>query len=105
MIIALVGEHAAAAWKFVKHVPDFARRSMLGWRISPPKQPGSEKLRSSTRIMRKFGFFVFISLETPLEGGKSSGEGMGMEWNVKSSNMQKYKMLLSLIGRMNQNRS
>ena len=60
MIIALVGEQAAAAWKLVKRVPSFANRSMFGVLISPPKHPGSEKPRSSARMMRKFGFFMSL---------------------------------------------
>lgn len=60
-----MGEHAAAAWKSVKRIPDAARRSMLGVLISPPKQPGSEKPRSSARMMRKLGRFwaVMVMVE------------------------------------------
>jgi hypothetical protein len=62
MIMALVGEHAAAAWKLVKRVPSSASRSMFGVLISPPKHPGSEKPRSSARMIRKFGFFVLLEV-------------------------------------------
>lgn len=52
-----VGEHIDAVWKFVRRMPDeeVARESIFGVRISEPKQPGSEKPRSSATMMRKFG--------------------------------------------------
>lgn len=52
----LTYEQAAAAWKSVKRTPPFwASLSILGVRISPPKQPRSEKPRSSATAMRKLG--------------------------------------------------
>ncbi len=60
MIMALVGEHAAAAWKFVNRTPSLANRSMFGVLISPPKHPGSEKPRSSARMIKKLGFLASV---------------------------------------------
>lgn len=53
-----VGEHMEAVWKFVRRRPwgEAARLLMLGVWISEPKQPGSEKPRSSATMRRKFGF-------------------------------------------------
>lgn len=52
-----VGEHIDAVWKFVRRTPEgeAARESMFGVRISEPKQPGSEKPRSSATMIRKLG--------------------------------------------------
>lgn len=56
-IILRVGEHAAAAWKPVSRTPSFASLSILGVRISEPKQPVSENPRSSATMIRKLGLF------------------------------------------------
>ena len=59
-----VGEHMDATWKLVKRVPDAssARASMLGVWISEPKQPQSEKPRSSATMTRKLGLFSVMIL-------------------------------------------
>jgi hypothetical protein len=58
--IALVGEHADAAWKSVKRRRPLARLSMLGVLISPPNAPVSEKPRSSATMTRKFGRVMLV---------------------------------------------
>lgn len=61
--MAREGEQAAAAWKSVNLKPFIASLSMLGVRISPPKQDKSLKPRSSATMTRKFGRFLVPSEE------------------------------------------
>lgn len=60
-----------AVWKFVKRTPDgeVARESMFGVRISEPKQPGSEKPRSSATMIRKLGRLLWDGVDTMVERG------------------------------------
>lgn len=60
-MIVLTYEHAAAAWKSVNRSPSFAIWSILGVRISPPKQPTSEKPRSSATMTRKLGRLAMMN--------------------------------------------
>lgn len=65
-----VGEHMDAVWKFVKRIPlgPAARESICGVRISEPKQPGSEKPRSSATMTRKFGRLLGDGVDAMVAG-------------------------------------
>lgn len=69
-----VGEHMDATWKLVKRVADgsCARASMLGVWISEPKQPQSEKPRSSATMTRKLGLFSAIVVLLSFRSNASS---------------------------------
>jgi hypothetical protein len=69
--IDLVGEHAAATWKFVKRgaLASAARASILGVEISAPKHPQSLKPRSSATMMRKFGRGLRFGVGIVVAGG------------------------------------
>lgn len=69
-------EQAAAAWKSVNRTPCWAILSMLGVRISLPKQPMSEKPKSSATTTRKLGRLpIFaISRDAELEAGALHNE-------------------------------
>lgn len=62
-------EQAAAAWKSVNRTPCCAILSMLGVRISLPKQPMSEKPRSSATTTRKLGRLPMFAVSREAELG------------------------------------
>ena len=68
VLMALLGEQAAAAWKSVNRSPLAASLSRFGVLISPPKQERSLNPRSSATMTRKLGRLVpAVGPASPLE--------------------------------------